>query len=591
MRKRRLWLYGTILIMVIGCPLIVSRLLVKPESATIQIRFIQPMAMEVFFMWGVNSWQVLPTANQPLGTVVRDGVMYTPMTRSDDVFTVAVTLTSGTTLNYGFLTTRTTNGDIVSLWEADGSGDFKRVVLGDGSTEHVAISTPEDDNPVATSTAASLLGVNIRTVQPQAGELFLVWGVNDWRVLPKPLQPAGTTVIDGIMHTPMKPEGLSYTVDLNFPAGATIDYGFLITRKRTGETIDSWQADGQNDFHIIINESGTLAHDSGANLSGITEAVRPLSPNWGLVILLGLLASTGILVWRRYPNHRPRDWRQTAVFFLACGMMLLIFLAIIRAYLLGFRWIALAISWVIVPAASVAVVYDLVHVISLTLFFLLILWSIRAQPQAQHILVAIFVCVVIFSLAFALINVQIFYLLGQPATYQLIFCTDILKNVDSQDAVANQIPLFSTALFITATAVLLVLAAWLERGISNRTPYTSRSRRVIWSTVMVALIAYLLLTPWLLAQHLWETKRLLNPIMIFAQSVINADRCTAFTNTEASLSPAEEFVLMDPVPSLLPYHSDVSVRNGFVFVLESISATDPQMYEDPYPVKLEPEAF
>jgi len=527
MKLRRLWFYGMILVVIIFCPLIIARLLVKPETDTTQIRYIQPGATEVFLVWGVNGWQLLPNASQPRGTVVRDGVMYTPMTRNEDIFSVAVTLISGTTLNYGFLTTRTANGSIVSSWEANGLEDFKHIVLGDKNIEHVALSFPEDDNPMVASTATSPLDVHIRTAQPQAGEMFLVWGVDGWRILPQPLQPVGTTVINGVMYTPMKPVGLSYAVDLKLPEGATIDYSFLITRKRTGETVSSAPADGENKFHIIINKSETLHHNNSADLSGITEAVRPLSPNWELVTFLGLFAFLGIAGWRLFPDRGPHDWKRSAFFFLTCGIVLALFLSIIRSYLLGFRWIGWLISWAIIPVASVASFYDWGYVTGLTLVFLLILWFIRSQVKAQRILVTIYTLVVVISLSGALFNVQIFSLLEKPLTYQLVNCTDFLGSRDSWNAITNHNLPLSITFVITITLTMLVLAVWLARGISSWRGSTPRTCSVLWSAVIGVLVIYLLFSQNLFAQHLWETARLQNPIVTFTQSTIEFNGCSS----------------------------------------------------------------
>lgn len=60
-----------------------------------------------------------------------------------------------------------------------------------------------------------------------AGELFLVWGVNGWNTVPEAMRPAGTVVKENVMNTPMHKQGDDFVVSIQVPPHSTVDYGFL----------------------------------------------------------------------------------------------------------------------------------------------------------------------------------------------------------------------------------------------------------------------------------------------------------------------------------------------------------------------------
>jgi hypothetical protein len=70
-----------------------------------EIRYHMAEAGEVFFAWGINGWHALPREVRPAGTVMKDGVMHTPMIREGDTFVTEIDAPLGTRLDYGFLIT------------------------------------------------------------------------------------------------------------------------------------------------------------------------------------------------------------------------------------------------------------------------------------------------------------------------------------------------------------------------------------------------------------------------------------------------------------------------------------------------------
>lgn len=90
----------------------------------------------------------------------------------------------------------------------------------------------------------SLMVQEIRYRIPEAGEVYFVWGINGWKPVPDKTRPPGTTLTkDKVMATQMAREGDAFIVRLRVPHGATVDYGFSITRTLDGAAVNVWDAD------------------------------------------------------------------------------------------------------------------------------------------------------------------------------------------------------------------------------------------------------------------------------------------------------------------------------------------------------------
>ncbi len=116
------------------------------------------------------------------------------------------------------------------------------------------IASPAAGKTIPASTN-DLIDREIRYYLPDAGEVWILWGADGWQALPKEMWPTGTvTQEDGMMLTPMHNDGSYFTVMLQVPYQATIDYGFIVTRSYDGTVIgEIWEGDFES---INAVESG-----------------------------------------------------------------------------------------------------------------------------------------------------------------------------------------------------------------------------------------------------------------------------------------------------------------------------------------------
>ena len=94
----------------------------SPDSLpTVELHYEVPAAGEVEFVWGINGWQPITEGLRPQNTKLRNAVMSTRMTRTDNAFTVTIRTEIGAVVNYGFLITKTGGGAPIEIWDGDNS--------------------------------------------------------------------------------------------------------------------------------------------------------------------------------------------------------------------------------------------------------------------------------------------------------------------------------------------------------------------------------------------------------------------------------------------------------------------------------------
>jgi hypothetical protein len=260
---------------------------------TQELRYHVPEADQVFLVWGINGWQVAPEETRPAGTVVKDTAMHTPMDREGDTFVVKVQVPAGATINYGFLITGLRSGaGIEAVWDAD-QDDL--IATEDDVVEIETTLTLARDQAPASVANAPLVTQEIRYHMPEAGEVFLGWGINGWNVVPEEIRLAGTEVRNEVMHTPMIREGDTFVAKVQVPSGATFDYGFLITEKRGIFDVVRPVWNGDRDYQMIVSEDGVI--EVKATLTLVKDVSKVIGIRLYLLVGIGILLVTWLSIF------------------------------------------------------------------------------------------------------------------------------------------------------------------------------------------------------------------------------------------------------------------------------------------------------
>jgi hypothetical protein len=227
--------------------------------------------------------------------------MHTPMMRDGDVFLVKVQAPLGSKIDYSFFITKKRDGSPAPfIWD----GSYSTTSSPDGVIEVKAkVTVPEYE--VSTDELRPILVTQeIRYHMAEAGEVFFVWGINGWQALPEANRPPGTLIKNKLMHTPMSLDGDIFVATMQVPAGSKLEYGFLITEKRNGWTIDeAW--DGKNSYQVWATESGVIEIYSTLTLP---QGWLDILWQWRWTLLFGSVLAGGFLWLRRLTRNPYLDF-------------------------------------------------------------------------------------------------------------------------------------------------------------------------------------------------------------------------------------------------------------------------------------------
>lgn len=83
------------------------------------IRYTSTEATEMYMVWGINNWQIPPETLRPEGSFIKDNLLYSPMKKQKDGFSVDLALPSNTMLDYVFWITRGPAQKPVDVWDVN----------------------------------------------------------------------------------------------------------------------------------------------------------------------------------------------------------------------------------------------------------------------------------------------------------------------------------------------------------------------------------------------------------------------------------------------------------------------------------------
>jgi len=271
----------------------------------LEFRYHQPAAGEVFLVWGVNGWAPVPEDLRAPGTRLVDNIMNTPMVKEGESFVRRVNVPAWSMVDYGFLVTRLADGsEVEPQWE--GSDGFRKQVMERNDLVEVTssldlqnlqpIAETEEPAPAATEPVeATLVDWEIRYTSKEALQVILVWGINGWSPLPEEIRPAGTSLVENMMQTPLIGSGEIFSLRIQVPRGATLDYGFLISATRQSQVIQVRDWDNGDGYHEAVSGPGASDIDSrialGSRISFQSLALIAFYLLVGIVVvvLAGLL--------------------------------------------------------------------------------------------------------------------------------------------------------------------------------------------------------------------------------------------------------------------------------------------------------------
>ncbi len=155
----------------------------------------------------------------------------------------------------------------------------------------------------------SLIPQEIRYISQEAGEVVLVWGINDWKTMPDEQRPAGTLLKKSVMHTPMTQHDDHFAVTLHAEPGTIVDFGFLVTRTKNGVDVLVWEGDGKDSFHQKVRSDHVISVPSRVNLLQSGKIPTDKWDSLPYLIIPILYFSLAVKAAIALVKHRDKVWR------------------------------------------------------------------------------------------------------------------------------------------------------------------------------------------------------------------------------------------------------------------------------------------
>jgi hypothetical protein len=137
-----------------------------------------------------------------------------------------------------------------------------------------------------------IVEVEIQYYAPDAGEVFLVWGVDGWLVPSELTLPEGTEIKNKVLFTPMEKNDRSFIATIQIPPESKLDFGFLVTRLAAGRPVSIWdEARSVTNRNIIagkeiIEVRGDLGEVAQKWRLKVSDILLPILSGIGIVAIL-----------------------------------------------------------------------------------------------------------------------------------------------------------------------------------------------------------------------------------------------------------------------------------------------------------------
>lgn len=303
---------------------------------TTTIHYSAPQASRAWLVWGVNGWQRVPNAQRPVGTVIQDGAMRSPMQRVGDGFAIDLVLQGSNSVDFGVSVDYAAGSGSINVWDSDGGRNYR--ILTPRIAPFVMTPTAFPNSVFAEEGAIVEQAVQYKTAD--AAAVTLVWGVDGWNVVPEALALPNTNRSDDLMHTEMTAVDGVYAALIPVPAGARLDFLFEVETS-TGQMAIDANIDGQNyTTPILLNTPIVIESALGANEASkdvdapSSEGVRirlfaliafsALSFGWLALLLLSPNHST-LPVRILTPFSAKRFWIAVLASLVSVGFVLLVY--------------------------------------------------------------------------------------------------------------------------------------------------------------------------------------------------------------------------------------------------------------------------
>jgi hypothetical protein len=408
----------------------------------------------------------------------------------------------------------------------------------------------------------------------KAGEMYLVWTMDGWKVPAKEFQLPGTYINNNMAYTKMNAAGDSFVVDLKLPKGIYIDFMFWASKDRQGKAADQWDNNWGTNYNFFVDGINTASFgdaklymaDNGARDFNILEKGWVVFVS-GLILLLATISWSIIKRKKLYFPGITMNGFLTGM--IAAGILLMFIVRLQMNGHLGHKqYMLFGLTYSDVLFFSI---------LSLVLFSLLFIT--KNSRIISRMLQGISLFLILASVIIGVLNIEIVKQLGKPVNINWLYYADFLKGTDAKNAIKNYFtPAFTINLSLIISGFILAAIAFAAGAALLR--YSRKKFLVLCSSILLIILVAGYIQ---VRSNKFSLNKTENPVTALAMSWLRI-----LKQPDLFTMKVEKWA----VDSVIKMHEGindtllkpVAIQNIILFVMESTPAGLVQVYDSTYKV-------
>lgn len=400
---------------------------------------------------------------------------------------------------------------------------------------------------------------------PLSGTVYLVWNTDNYPLNESALWNSNTKISKGLLYLPMIATGDTFSIKLNVPVGAILQYHFWITKNKQGHYHDFW--DLQSSGKTTVTDASIISKDAIYSKTEKKLGSRLLTIGW--MIFLSLLSIYLLMIWicKRWFDKIEKSSLTENVIFM--GFSLAFFYALARAEIIAVNPLKVVEDLGIILKIVRASFSDFVFIAGFVFVFIIFL-RFTKLGKIRKVGFWIFLFLSFFSIFVAYTNITTVIFLGKPFTYQWLYYSDFLGSTDAKTALQENLSLTIMGNLLALILSMIILSNVLGKVHRILLDY-KYVRNITYSILGLGLIVLFLLAS--RTKETWTKGQSENAIMSMVFSIFSANSNSSFFSARI---PAE-MDSFDPAQSTKIERSyvtrkDHKVKNVLFVILESAGA-------------------
>ena len=327
----------------------------------------------------------------------------------------------------------------------------------------------------AQKTSADTLITQTFTYQTaKAGEMYLLWAVDNWKgPADKKYLPENTFIKKKMAWSKMTNDSNRFTLTLSLPKNTIVNYMFWVPIDKNKDSTDGWDTFGEIFYSSLFSENRNIHIDDHAlYIPGEHISLHSLTIAKYILFFLVFFSIVLIIIFRKRLSF------STIGFFAGLVLGTAIVMILMRMYmnqLFGHPFRAFGAAF-----------QDLVWLSLASFFFLFLLYITRKKSWLKNIVFTVFLVTTLLFTIFSIANVLIVKFLGRPLTYQWLYYSDFMKGSEAKNAVAQNLTpgLISDIISLLIPGLLIATGfAFMHARAMKKTNYVLLSALLIFLVV------------------------------------------------------------------------------------------------------------